>query len=153
MADNTVVTAAEGGRIVPAARADAAAFRVREGEDPWTDAELDAVQAQLVSEAEGLRQEIVAVDADLTSLLLEANEGAGEDQADAGSKTFEREHEMSIARNSRDLLAQVERALDRMVDGSYGSCESCGQPISKGRLQAFPRAVLCMTCKQREERR
>ena len=37
--------------------------------------------------------------------------------------------------------------------GNYGICESCGQPIGKGRLQVFPRATLCVTCKQREERR
>ncbi len=49
--------------------------------------------------------------------------------------------------------AQIDRALARIEDGTYGVCESCGQPIGKLRLMAFPRATLCMTCKQREERR
>ena len=54
-------------------------------------------------------------------------------------KTFEREHEMSLADNSRELLTQTERALERIDDGTYGICESCGNPIGKARLQAFPR--------------
>ena len=60
---------------------------------------------------------------------------------------------MSLAANSRDLLSQVERALQRLDDNTYPVCESCGNPIGKARLQAFPRATLCVSCKQREERR
>ena len=55
--------------------------------------------------------------------------------------------------NERDKLAQIDRALARIDDGTYGVCESCGNPIGKMRLMAFPRATLCLTCKQREERR
>ena len=73
--------------------------------------------------------------------------------ADAGAKTFQREHELALTQNARELLTQIERALARIEDGSYGVCESCGEPIGKARLQAFPRAVLCVSCKQREERR
>ena len=51
------------------------------------------------------------------------------------------------------MLVQSERALERIDDGTYGACEICGNPIGKMRLLAFPRATLCMTCKQREERR
>ena len=78
---------------------------------------------------------------------------AGDDQADAGAKTFEREHELATTQNARDLLAQNEQALARIDAGTYGVCESCGQAIGKARLQAFPRATLCVSCKQREERR
>jgi len=87
------------------------------------------------------------------ALQRDSGEGSGDDQADAGTKTFEREHEMSLVANSRDLLSQVERALQRLDNGSYGICENCGNPIGKARLQAFPRATLCVSCKQREERR
>ena len=51
------------------------------------------------------------------------------------------------------VLVQSERALARIADGTYGVCESCGNPIGKLRLQVFPRATLCVTCKQRQERR
>lgn len=60
---------------------------------------------------------------------------------------------MALAYNSRDLLIQNERAIARMDAGTYGVCESCGRPIGKARLQAFPRATLCVPCKTREERR
>jgi RNA polymerase-binding transcription factor DksA len=60
---------------------------------------------------------------------------------------------MSLAANSRDMLDQTERALRRIDDGTYGVCEVCGNPIGKRRLQAFPRATMCMEDKQREERR
>ena len=56
-------------------------------------------------------------------------------------------------RTPGSLLAQNERALARIEAGTYGVCESCGEPIGKARLQAFPRATLCVACKQREERR
>jgi len=58
-----------------------------------------------------------------------------------------------MAKNARESLHIIEAALARIEDGTYGVCESCGQPIGKMRLQAFPRATLCMECKQRQERR
>ena len=48
-------------------------------------------------------------------------------------------------------LVEVERALGRLSEGSYGTCESCGRGISKARLQAVPSASLCLGCKQKEE--
>jgi DnaK suppressor protein len=60
---------------------------------------------------------------------------------------------MSLAANQRELLMQTEKALERLEEGTYGQCEMCGEPIGKNRLMAFPRATLCLTCKQREERR
>jgi RNA polymerase-binding protein DksA len=66
---------------------------------------------------------------------------------------FEREHELAISNNARDLLSQTEHALERIVAGTYGVCESCGNAVGKARLLAFPRATLCVECKQRQERR
>ena len=122
-------------------------------QDGWTAAELDEVRSELDAQAEALRAEIDRAEAASESLKRDqSSEGSG-DEADAGSKTFEREHEMSLANNSRDLLVQVGRALGRLDAGTYGRCEECGNPIPKPRLQAFPRATLCVACKQREERR
>jgi RNA polymerase-binding protein DksA len=123
------------------------------GEKPWTAAELNAIRKELEAQVRELRGEITDAEQSWAALQRDSGEGAGDDQADAGTKTFEREHEMSLAANSRDLLSQVERALQRLDDKTYGICESCGNPIGKARLQAFPRATLCVTCKQREERR
>jgi len=80
-------------------------------------------------------------------------DSAGDDQADTGTKTFEREQEISLANSIRERISQVERALDRLDDGQYGWCERCGNAIPVERLAAFPSATLCVTCKQLEERR
>ncbi|PZS28048.1 MAG: hypothetical protein DLM59_15350 [Pseudonocardiales bacterium] len=78
---------------------------------------------------------------------------AGDDQADTGTKTFEREQEISLANGILDRRSQVEHALDRLDLGTYGRCERCGNPIPKARLAAFPWVTLCVSCKQHEERR
>ena len=130
-----------------------ARFRVKEDESPWTSAELKGVRIQLGEEITRLQQQIAVAEADIADLIRDSGDGAGDDQADAGSKTYEREQEMSIVANDRDLLLQAERALARIGDGTYGVCESCGNAIGKLRLQAFPKATMCITCKEREDRR
>jgi RNA polymerase-binding protein DksA len=121
--------------------------------EKWTPRELNGKRTILEAQAVELRREITEAQEAWDDLQRDGGDGAGDDQADAGTKTFEREHELSLANNSRDLLAQVERALERIESGTYGVCENCGNPIGKARLEDFPRATLCVTCKQREERR
>jgi DnaK suppressor protein len=139
--------------MTAAAASGAAALPVRPGEKRWTEAELSKVRDQLAAEAVELRSDIERAESDIASRLTDATGDAGDDQADVGAKTFEREHELALTHNARELLAQTEHALERIAAGTYGTCESCGKPIGKARLQAFPRAVLCVSCKQREERR
>lgn len=126
---------------------------VKADESPWTKAELDEVRAELNTDQDRLESELDLAETELHDLMRDAGDGAGNDQADMGSATFERDHELSLANNARTMLAQTERALVRIADGSYGVCESCGEAIGKMRLMAFPRATLCLPCKQREERR
>ena len=125
---------------------------VREDESPWTPAELKEVRKALNEDIKRLEEELVNAEAGLEDLIRDSGDGAGDDAADAGSKTFEREHEMSLANNAREMLLQVGHAIARLDDGTYGACESCNKPIGKYRLQAFPRATLCLVCKQAEER-
>ena len=134
-------------------RAEARRLVVREGEDPWTKDELAEVRAQLRADVKRLTAELEMVEEDLVGLMRSSGEGAGNDQADVGSATFERDQELTIANNARDMLVQSQHALDRIGNGSYGVCEVCGEPIGKNRLMVFPRATMCMSCKQREERR
>ncbi len=126
---------------------------VRADETPWTAAEAKAVRTELEGDLNRLRGELDQSARELQDLLRDGVDGAGNDQADVGSKGLERDAEMSLAANQRELLQQTEKALDRLAKGVYGQCEVCGEPIGKMRLMAFPRATLCMTCKQREERR
>lgn len=126
---------------------------VREDEDPWTSEELAEVRDELEQEVSRIGAEIEEAEQDMVDLMRSYGDGAGDDQADAGAATWEREHELSLTNNAKALLEQAQHALRRIEEGSYGDCESCGQPIGKMRLQAFPRATLCMTCKQKQERR
>jgi RNA polymerase-binding transcription factor DksA len=123
------------------------------GETPWSAAELKAIRIELSKELLRLKHELELIEAEMEALIADSGEGAGDDQADSGTKTFEREHEMSLVINARDMVLQTERALDRIDSKSYGNCEDCSNPIGKERLQVFPRATLCMICKQKEERR
>jgi RNA polymerase-binding transcription factor DksA len=124
-----------------------------DGEAPWTAAELKAIRTEIAKDLARLQRELAVVEAEMNELISDSGEGAGDDQADSGTKTFEREHEMSLVINARDIVLQTERALDRIDSKTYGSCEECGNAIGKARLQVFPRATLCMICKQKEERR
>lgn len=134
-------------------KAGAPAYVVKEGEDPWTPSEIAAIRARLEDDMASLRAEVSEAEREVAALMRQSGDGAGDDQADAGSMTLEREQEMSLANNAREMLEQGRHALDRLDNGSYGTCESCGQAIGKLRLEAAPRATLCVPCKSKQERR
>ncbi|MDR0416622.1 MAG: TraR/DksA family transcriptional regulator [Propionibacteriaceae bacterium] len=131
----------------------ASVIPVAPGEEPWTEEELAEVRAELTDEVARLQRKLAAAEAELHELLAEGSDVVGRDPADVGSTNFERDQGMSLAANARELLEQSLLALKLFDEGQYGVCESCGGPIGKGRLQAFPRATMCMACKQRAERR
>lgn len=136
--------------VVPA---DPGGLAIRSGEDPWTADEVAGARAGLTAEADRLRAEISATEEALSGLMRDSGDGAGDDEADTGSKNVTREHEMALATNAREMLYQTERALGRLEAGTYGLCENCANPIGKARMQVFPRATQCVDCKQKQERR
>ncbi|WP_097868820.1 TraR/DksA family transcriptional regulator [Streptomyces sp. rh34] len=139
---------------VPPARAAAPdELAVRPGEDPWTPEEVTEARTLLTSETLRLRSELEASGAALAGLMRDSGDGAGDDEADTGTKNITREHELSLAAHAQETLEQTERALARLEAGTYGLCEVCGKPIGKARMQAFPRATLCVEDKQKQERR
>jgi RNA polymerase-binding protein DksA len=146
--------AATTGSPVPAARpsAEPGALAVLPGEDPWTVEEVEEARAELLGEIERLKTEIASSEAAVAGLMRDSGDGAG-DEADTGSKNITREYELALAANTRETLSQADRALRRLDEGTYGLCEVCGNPIGKARMQAFPRATLCLDDKQKQERR
>jgi DnaK suppressor protein len=117
-------------------------------------ADTEEIRAALTERHVELRTEYDQTVADIAELQRDRlTDSAGDDQADTGTKTFEREQEISLANNILERITQVERALERLDDGSYGWCERCGNAIPVERLAAFPSATLCVSCKQLEERR
>lgn len=96
--------------------------------------ELNAVGRELQSEATG--------------------ENAYRDHmADQGSATFERELDMTLEENHREMLEDVIAALARVESGTYGCCAQCGADIPVERMEAVPTASLCITCKSADEQR
>ena len=136
-----------------AKKASTSSLVVKVGEESWTKAELDEVIAELHGQRNKLAHVIEDAEAGLAGLMKDAGDGAGHDQADMGATSFERDHELTVVHIERDMVAQIDKALARIDDGTYGICEVCAEPIGKMRLMAFPRATLCLPCKQREERR
>jgi RNA polymerase-binding protein DksA len=73
--------------------------------------------------------------------------------ADVGTDTFEREMELTIASAGSQTMKEIEEALRRIEDGTYGNCIRCGEEIARKRLEAVPYARLCIRCKSEEERK
>lgn len=117
-------------------------------------AETEKIRVALHERLGELRDEYDLTLSEITELQRDRlTDSAGDDQADTGTKTFEREQEISLANGILERVNQVERALERLDEGGYGWCERCGNPIPVERLAAFPSATLCVSCKQLEERR
>ena len=118
-------------------------------------ATLKKIKTQLTNERDDLTAQLEQIDAlsgQGSQSEITGEVGLDEDFADAGTATFDRERDFSIRNNIRDLIDQINRALTRIGEGTYGSCERCGQPIDAARLKALPHASLCLDCKRREER-
>ncbi|MFH1943083.1 MAG: TraR/DksA family transcriptional regulator [bacterium] len=72
--------------------------------------------------------------------------------ADQGTDTMEKEKNFFYAQRDGRLLYHIDKAFERIENGTFGACDSCGNPISKERLEAVPHARLCIACKSNEEK-
>jgi DnaK suppressor protein len=118
--------------------------------------ELDDLRQRLVDERAELQVQLQTIEE--TSFAASQSDLSGEvsfdeENADAGTFTFERERDLSIENNVRDLLGKIDRALARMDAGTYGICSRCGKPIEKTRLKALPYVDLCIKDAQAQSRR
>jgi DnaK suppressor protein len=78
--------------------------------------------------------------------------GAGDHLADSATETFMRELDGGLGENADHLLAEIDAALRRIDEGTFGICAVCGSPIGEERLQAVPYATLCIDDKRALER-
>ncbi|MFR9776905.1 TraR/DksA family transcriptional regulator [Micromonospora sp. MS34] len=117
-------------------------------------AEVDRIRQSLQSRYDELTAEYEQAEQQSQVLrLVEIGDTAGDDQADSGTKTAERDTAQSLLRSILDRRAQFEHALARLEEGTYGFCEGCSAPIPVERLEIFPSATSCVACKQTRERR
>lgn len=121
-----------------------------------TKVELHDLRVRLEEERADLYAQLATIVEDsfaTTQSDLSGDVGLDDESADAGSATFEREKDLSIENNVRDLLQKIDRALRRMNEGTYGICDICGKPIEKARVKALPYVDLCIKDAQTQSRR
>jgi DnaK suppressor protein len=126
-------------------------------------AEAKLTKKEIEELRERLEQERAELDEQLTTIEdssfaatqsdLSGDVGLDDESADAGTATFEREKDLSIEQNVRDLLQKIDRALQKIDAGTYGICERCGKPIEKARIKALPYVDLCIKDAQARARR
>jgi DnaK suppressor protein len=120
-----------------------------------TAAELKELREALEKERAELQAQLAEIENSTFSQAqsdLTGEMAFDDEYADAGTATFERERDLSLENNVRDLLQKIEKALTRMDEGTYGICELCGKPIEKARLKALPYANLCIADAQAASR-
>ena len=106
---------------------------------------LEGEQKRLIEELEQIKAGVRPVD--------ERREGSpfGKREEEA-TETLELEKRLALEKRVRESLAKVEHALHKFEEGTYGLCDSCGQPIPPARLEALPQANLCLDCKAKNEK-
>ena len=126
------------------------------GKTAYTKKELEDLRKRLTDERAELEVQLTTIEE--TSFATSQSDMSGEvsfdeENADAGTFTFERERDLSIENNVRDLMGKIDRALSRMDEGAYGLCSRCGKPIEKARLKVLPYVDLCIKDAQAQARR
>ena len=119
-----------------------------------TTQEIGELRTRLESERGELADQLTTIEDQAfaaTQSDISGDVGVDDESADAGTATFEREKELSIEQNVRDLIQKIDRALKRIDDGTYGTCEVCGKPIGEERLEARPWATLCIDDQRKRE--
>jgi len=114
--------------------------------------DLDTRRGELLA----LRERVLGAAHDIVEGDVEDGElsNAAGDQhiADHASEMVDREVDESLEENAEELVRDIDRALEKIADGTYGTCERCGTTIPQARLDAVPYATLCLSCRQLEER-
>jgi len=116
--------------------------------------ELEKFRERLLNEKKALEEELGYIDSTMDD---SEREWSGENNqydnhlGDIGTNLDMRERDLSLSLNAQDLLRQVNDALKRIDEGTFGFCKVCGRPIEKERLEAIPYADLCIEDKKKEE--
>jgi DnaK suppressor protein len=116
--------------------------------DVRTAAEVTALRAALIEQRADVSTQVEALSWELAGIVDSSQLVATDDEHDPEGATiaFERAQCVALLGYARDRLAELDQALRRLAEGSYGHCERCRQPISSERLTARPAARTCITC-------
>jgi RNA polymerase-binding protein DksA len=117
--------------------------------------DLGYFRSALEHEREQLRSAAASVNHE-GSLIEETGDlaiGSGDHLADSATDTFMRELDGGLEENAEHLISEIDAALARIEEGTYGTCSACGRPIGEERLRAVPYATLCIEDKRAQEGR
>ncbi len=115
-------------------------------ESVWTPEELDEIRAGLVTSVDRLRHELDLIGSDLSSAAAASTLEVLHDDLDVASQRSELLQDAVQAENAAAILEQTQHVIDRLDAGLYGVCASCSGQVGRPRLEAFPRATLCISC-------
>jgi RNA polymerase-binding transcription factor DksA len=109
--------------------------------------DFDLLRSRLEIEQKRLTEELKQLNIS-NHPINERREGSpfGKREEEA-TESFELERRLALEKRIRDQLAEVGQALNKFEKGTYGRCDSCGQPIDPARLEALPHSHLCLSCK------
>ena len=116
--------------------------------------DADQARAALAGEKqrlEGIRSDLDGLRSESQNDSLEELSSYDQHQAHVATETFDREKDLTILDSIEGELADIEHALQRLDDGSYGTCEACGKPIGDDRLEAMPATRYCLDDQSKAE--
>ena len=116
---------------------------------PRDDLDPDAVRRELEDRRDSTRERLAVL---AKRPELGTAQGFGKRVGDGTTEAVSRLTDIGIGDSLERILARTERALAKLDDGSYGTCDVCGDPIPAGRLRALPDGVLCLKCAQSQRR-
>ncbi len=116
---------------------------------PAEDLDLKTVRKALQAHRDHTRDRVAAL---AKRPELGSAQGFGKRIGDGTTEAISRLTEIGVGQSLESTLARTERALSKLDDGSYGTCDACGQPIAPARLHAMPDSVMCLACAASERR-
>ena len=124
----------------------------------YTKKQLQHIRRGLIAERDRLREEGLSIDkrssqADESDLIGEIVDYDENHPADIASETYEREKDFALSENVSELMMKVERALEKLDEGTYGICDRCNGAINPQRTHVLPYATLCVKCQDAIEGR
>lgn len=110
--------------------------------------ERQEIAELLAAERAATRERLAGLERERAAIIESAGSAGNDDEHDPEGHTiaFERQHVAALISQAREHLGQIDAAMRRLADGSYGICEGCGQRISAARLAARPITTLCIQC-------
>ena len=124
----------------------------------YTEKQLRHIRKALIAERERLREESLSIDkrsskADESDLIGELVDYDENHPADVAPETYEREKDFALSENVSELMIKVERALEKLDEGTYGICDRCNSEINPQRIHVLPYATMCVKCQDAIEGR